>query len=263
MVEMSGKNVVITGAGTGLGAATAVKLAAMGANIAVNYSSSAEAAEDVAERCRQAGVNAFAVQANVGELADCRKLIAAAVERLGGVDVVINNAGITKFADQADLDALSAEDFESVYRVNLIGAYQMVQAARKALDASGAGAVVNVSSVAGVMGIGSSIAYAASKGALNTLTLCLARSLAPKIRVNAVCPGYIRSGWFTKWNGPEMEETVSQSVARSTPLQSVATPEEIADSVIFFASPASRNITGEFLIMDGGMHLGGTPLKAR
>jgi 3-oxoacyl-[acyl-carrier protein] reductase len=185
------------------------------------------------------------------------------VRELGGVDVLINNAGITKFADQKDLDLLSAEDFERVFRVNVIGAYQMVRAARQALSASGEGAVVNVSSVAAVMGIGSSMAYAASKGALNTLTLSLARSLAPQIRVNAVCPGYIASGWFTKWVGAQMEETVARNMAQTTPLERVSTPEEIAEAIIFFASPASRTITGELLITDARMHLGGAPLRAR
>jgi 3-oxoacyl-[acyl-carrier protein] reductase len=263
MAQMQGKNVIITGAGTGLGAATALALARLGANIAVNYSSSAEAAEQVAELCRAEGVSAFAVQASVADNADCERLVAGTVERFGGVDVLINNAGITKYADQKDLDLLAAEDFERVYRVNVIGVYQMVRAARKALEANGAGAVVNVSSIAGVMGIGSSIAYAASKGALNTLTLSLARSLAPKIRVNAVCPGYIASGWFTKWVGKQMEDSLAKSVAETTPLQVASTPEDVAESIVFFASPASRNITGELLITDAGMHLGGAPLRAR
>jgi 3-oxoacyl-[acyl-carrier protein] reductase len=263
MGAMQGKNVIITGAGTGLGAATALALARLGANIAVNYSSSAEAAEKVAELCRAEGASAFAVQASVAEYADCERLVAATVERLGGVDILINNAGITKFADQKDLDLLSAEDFERLYRVNVIGVYQMVRAARKALETSGSGSVVNVSSIAGVMGIGSSIAYAASKGALNTLTLSLARSLAPKIRVNAVCPGYIASGWFTKWAGKQMEESLARNITQTTPLQVASTPEDIAESVIFFASPASRNITGEVLITDAGMHLGAAPLRAR
>jgi 3-oxoacyl-[acyl-carrier protein] reductase len=263
MKDMQGKSVIITGAGTGLGAATAIALAKRGANIAVNYSSSAEAAEKVAQACREAGANAFAVRASVTEYADCERLVAATMRELGGVDVLINNAGITKFADQKDLDLLSAEDFERVFRVNVIGAYQMVRAARQALSASGEGAVVNVSSVAAVMGIGSSMAYAASKGALNTLTLSLARSLAPQIRVNAVCPGYIASGWFTKWVGAQMEETVARNMAQTTPLERVSTPEEIAEAIIFFASPASRTITGELLITDAGMHLGGAPLRAR
>ena len=256
MKDMNGKNVIITGAGTGLGAATAVGLARRGANIAVNYSSSAEAAEKVAEACRSEGVQAFSVKASVTEYADCQRLVSQAVEKLGGVDVLINNAGITKMADQANLDALEAEDFERIYRVNVIDTYQMVRAARAALEVSGEGAVVNVSSIAGVRGIGSSMAYAASKGALNTLTLSLARSLAPKIRVNAVCPGYIATGWFTKWSDKETDDAVARNVAQMTPLQRTATPEDIAESIMFLAAPASRNITGELILNDAGMHLG-------
>ena len=256
MQDMNGKNIVITGAGTGLGAATAIGLARRGANIAVNYASSTEAAEQVAERCRSEGANAFTVKASVADFADCERLVAETVGRLGGVDVLINNAGVTKMADQANLDALEAEDFERIYRVNVIGTYQMVRAARAALDASGEGAVINVSSVAGVRGIGSSMAYAASKGALNTLTLCMARSLAPRIRVNAVCPGYISSGWFTKWSDKDTEDKVARSVAQMTPLQRASTPEDVAGLIIFLASPASRNITGELIITDAGMHLG-------
>lgn len=263
MQDMNGKNVIITGAGTGLGAATAIGLARRGANIAINYSSSAEAAEKVAEACRSEGVKALSIKASVAEFADCQKLVAETVEKLGGVDVLINNAGITKMADQGNLDALEAEDFERIYRVNVIGAYQMVRAARAALEVSGEGAVVNVSSIAGVRGIGSSIAYAASKGALNTLTLSLARSLAPKIRVNAVCPGYIASGWFTKWGGQDTEAAVARGVAQMTPLQRASTPEDVAELIIFLAAPASRNITGEVIISDAGMHLGAAPRVAR
>jgi NAD(P)-dependent dehydrogenase (short-subunit alcohol dehydrogenase family) len=189
--------------------------------------------------------------------------VAQTVQTLGGVDVLINNAGITKMADQGNLDALDADDFERIYRVNVIGAYQMARAARAALDASGEGAIVNVSSIAGVRGIGSSMAYAASKGALNTLTLSLARSLAPRIRVNAVCPGYISSGWFAKWGDKDREETVAQGVARMTPLQRASTPEDVAGLIMFLASPASRNITGEVILSDAGMHLGPAPRASR
>jgi 3-oxoacyl-[acyl-carrier protein] reductase len=256
MQDMDGKSVIITGAGTGMGAATAIGLARRGANIAVNYSSSAEAAEGVAAACRSAGAKAFSFKASVAEFADCQALVAQTVEAFGGVDALINNAGITKMADQSDLDALEAEDFERIYRVNLIGAYQMVRAARSALEVSGEGAVVNVSSMAGVRGIGSSIAYAASKGALNTMTLSLARSLAPKIRVNAACPGYVASGWFTKWGGQEREEAAARRASQTNPLQRAATPEDVAELIMFLASPASRNITGEVIRTDAGMHLG-------
>lgn len=263
MSDMTGKRAIVTGGGTGLGAATAVGLARRGVNVAINYSSSADAAQTVAEECRSLGVDAFTIRANVAEDSDCRALVAAAVERFGGLDVLINNAGVTKFAKHGDLDALDASDFERVYRINVIAVYQMTRAARPHLDAAGKACVVNVSSIAGVTGIGSSIAYAASKGALNTMTLSLARALAPSIRVNAVCPGYIGSGWFTRYQGEAVEEQTAEAVAKSTPLRVASMPEDIAETILFFAGPESRHVTGEFIIVDAGMHLGYAPLRAR
>ena len=177
--SMQGKRAIVTGGGTGLGAATALGLARRGVNVCINYNSSVDAASDVVTQCKALGVDAFAVKANVGEDADCRALVAAAVEKFGGVDVLVNNAGITKFAKHTDLDALDADDFLKLYRVNVVAVYQMTRAAQPHLAASGKGSVVNVSSIAGVTGIGSSIAYASTKGALNTMTLSLARALAP------------------------------------------------------------------------------------
>jgi len=177
--------------------------------------------------------------------------------------VLVNNAGITKFAKHTDLDALSADDFLNLYKVNVVAVYQMTRAAQPHLAAGGKGSVVNVSSIAGVTGIGSSIAYASTKGALNTMTLSLARALAPNIRVNAVCPGYIGSGWFTKYQGNAVETATAEQVAASTPLKVASMPEDIAETILFFAGPESRHVTGEFIIVDAGMHLGYAPLRAR
>lgn len=262
--SMQGRRAIVTGGGTGLGAATAIGLARRGVNVCINYNSSADAAEQVVADCRKLGVEAFAMKANVAEDADCRALAEAANKKFGGLDVLVNNAGVTKFAKHADLDLLSSEDFLHLYKVNVVGTYQMTRAARPMLDAAGGKAsVVIVSSIAGVTGIGSSIAYAATKGALNTMTLSLARALAPAIRVNAVCPGYIGSGWFTKYQGSEVEADTAENVARSTPLKVASMPEDIAETILFFAGPESRHVTGEFIIVDAGMHLGYAPLRAR
>lgn len=261
--SMQGKRAIVTGGGTGLGAATCMGLAKRGVDVCVNYASSADAAEQVAAECRKLGVKAFTQQADVSQDADCRKLVDAAVKQLGGVDVLINNAGMTKFANHSDLDALDAEDFMKLYRVNVVSVYQMTRAARPHLAAAGKGAVVNVSSVAGVTGIGSSIAYAATKGAMNTMTLSLARALAPNIRVNAVCPGYISSGWFTKYQGSGREQEIVEHQIKTTPLKIASSPEDIAESILWFAGPESRVVTGEFMIIDAGMHLSFAPLKAR
>ena len=195
------------------------------------------------------------VQADVGLDADCRKLAAAAMEAWGRIDILVNNAGTTKFAAHSDLDALSADDFAGIYATNVIGPFQMVRACAPALKAGGAGAIVNVSSIAGIAGVGSSIAYAASKGALNTLTLSLARTLAPEIRVNAVCPGYVATPWFSKRFGEEAAGRITEQQAAAVPLKRAASADDVAGTVLFLAGPESRHITGEFIVIDGGMHL--------
>lgn len=253
------KVAIVTGSATGIGAAVAEGLARRGAHVVVNYSRSAAEAEQTAEAVRKAGAahgaEARVVQANVAEDADCRKLAQAAMEAWGRIDILVNNAGTTKFAAHGDLDALSAEDFAAIYAVNVIGPYQMIRAAREGLAAYSEGAVVNVSSLAGVAGVGSSIAYAASKGALNTMTLSLARALAPEIRVNAVCPGYVATGWFKNRFGEERFDQITANIAATTPLRRAGTAEDIAQTVLFLAGPESRNITGEFILTDAGMHL--------
>src|SRR5213076_517152 len=153
------------------------------------------AARETLEACKAAGGEAILVQADVARDAECRALARSALDQWGRIDGLINNAGITKFAAPQDLEALSAEDFQQIYAVNVVGPYQMIRACVPAMKQQGKGAIVNISSISGVMGIGSSTAYVASKGALNAMTLALARSLAPEIRVNAVCPGLIETRW--------------------------------------------------------------------
>src|SRR5213595_2316807 len=248
---------IVTGSASGLGAATAAILAKGGARVVVNYSSSQKEAEATADLCRSAGAEVVVVQGDVSRDEDCKK-IAAAAAPWGRLDALINNAGTTKHVAHDNLDGLSAEDFQRMFGVNTIGPYQMIRAARSLLEtaakASGrASAVVNVSSVAGISGVGSSIAYAASKGALNTITFSLARALAPLIRVNTVCPGYIDTPWFTKGRGEEAAKQVRDNVIARVPLKVASSAEDIATLVCFLASPASRHMTGEFVRMDAGM----------
>jgi 3-oxoacyl-[acyl-carrier protein] reductase len=253
--DLEGKVAVVTGSSSGIGASVALGLARRGADVVVNYSKSAKEGEEVADAARKSGAQVRAVQANVGSDADCRKLAAAAMEAFGRIDILVNNAGITKFAGHRDLDALSAEDFTNIYSINVIGAFQMIRACAEGLRAHGEGAVVNVSSIAGIEGIGSSVAYAASKGALNTMTLSLARALAPEIRVNAVCPGLVATAWFTERFGEEAFGRVKENYRKTAVLGRVADGDEIAKSVLFLATPDSRNITGETLLSDGGFRL--------
>jgi len=250
---------IVTGSASGLGAATAAILAKGGARIVVNYSSSQKEAEQTADLCRSAGGEVVVVQGDVSRDDDCRKIVAAAAP-WGRLDALINNAGTTKHVAHGNLDGLSAEDFQRLFGVNTIGPFQMVRAARSLLEAGAkasgrASAVVNVSSVAGISGIGSSIAYAASKGALNTITFSLARALAPLIRVNTVCPGYIDTPWFTKGRGEAGAKQVRDSVVAKVPLKVASSADDIAALVCFLATAQSSNMTGELVRMDAGLHL--------
>jgi len=257
--------VLVTGASTGLGRAIAVETAERGARaVIINYAHSADEAKETARLVEGHGAQAVLAQGDVAVDADCRA-IAAAAQPFGRVDALFNNAGVTKFApDHADLDAVTAEDFLHLYGVNVVGAFQMVRAARALLEAAPQpGAVVNTASIAAVTGIGSSVPYAASKGALNTMTLSLARALAPKIRVNAICPGFIDTPWFGKGVPEARLQRMREGVVAGTPLKVASNAEDIAGAAIFLAAPASRHVTGETLIVDAGTHLGFASLSMR
>ena len=257
MGDFDGKVILVTGGATGLGAAIAIGAAKRGAKaLILNYSKSLEEAEATAKAVRTAGAEAAIVQGDVSEDADCRK-IAEAAQRFGKLDALVNNAGITKHVPHAKLDGLSKQDFLRLYEVNTVGPFQMIRACRPLLEkAEGQASVVMTSSIAGVTGIGSSVAYAASKGALNVMTMSLARALAPKIRVNAICPGFIDTRWFGDAFGAEQLQKIRDTVVKSTPLQVASTAEDIADAALFLMSDASRRITGETLLADAGLHLG-------
>lgn len=245
---------IVTGSSAGIGQACAERLAEAGGRIVVNYSSRQAEAETVAAQCRENGGEAIVVQADVSSDADCQRLARAAVEQWGRIDGLVNNAGTTRFALHHDLDALQADDFQDIYAVNVIGAYQMIRAVAPVMQEQGRGAVVNMSSIAGVRGVGSSVAYAASKGALNTMTLALARALGPAIRVNAVCPGLVETGWLKAGMGEKYEKYRAGYVAAS-PLQDVVQPEDVAETVAWLLTGAAKT-TGETLLVDCGMHLG-------
>ena len=258
-MSKDGLCVIVTGSASGLGAATAAILAKDGARIVINYASSQKEAEETADLCRAAGGEIVVVQGDVSRDEDCKK-IAVAAAPWGRLDVLINNAGTTKHVPHHNLDGLSSEDFQRLFGVNTIGPFQMVRAARSLLEAGAtasgrASTVVNVSSVAGISGVGSSVAYAASKGALNTMTLSLARALAPLIRVNAVCPGYIDTPWFTKGRGVDGAAKVRDAVVAKVPLKRASTAEDVAGVVCFLATQQSSNMTGEVLRIDAGAHL--------
>ncbi|HEY2445537.1 MAG TPA: glucose 1-dehydrogenase [Rhizomicrobium sp.] len=253
--SFSGKVGVITGSATGIGAAIAIALARAGANVLVNYTKSKTEAEETGEIAARSGAQARVMAGDVARDEDCRRLAHCALDAWGRIDILVNNAGTTKFAAHHDLDALTAEDFTRLYTVNVVGPFQMIRACREALNANGEGAIVNISSIAGTAGVGSSVAYAASKGALNTMTISLARALAPRVRVNAICPGYVATRWFRDRFGAERFEKISLEQAEAAPLKRAGQPQDIADAALFLCGPASRHITGELLLVDGGLHL--------
>ncbi|MBW8754937.1 MAG: SDR family oxidoreductase [Sphingomonadales bacterium] len=252
-----GAVVVVTGASTGLGRAIAVGAATRGARaVVINFASSAAEAEITAGLVREAGAEAVLAQGDVGQDEVCRA-VAEAAAPYGRIDALFNNAGITRARPYGDLDALTGEDFLDIYRVNVVGPYQMIRAARALLEGSDRAAVVNTSSIAGVTGGGSSIAYSASKGALNTMTRSLAYALAPKIRVNTICPGFIESPWFDKLGMDAA--AMGEHIRQTNPLKVVSSPEDVAEGALFFGSRASRHTTGETLLIDAGLHLGKMP----
>lgn len=261
--ELSGRVALVTGSATGLGRSMAVKLAEHGARVIVNYSRSETEARETLAAC---GPDAVMVRADVAT-EEGRAALAASAEAAGRLDILINNAGVTRHApDHGDLDALSAQDFHDLYAVNVVAPYLVTAAVKPQLlaahDATGrASAVLMTSSIAGVLGIGSSVAYAASKGALNTMTKSLARGLAPAIRVNAVCPGFIGTRWFRDAMDEDAFAAQVKAVEAATPLAAASGPDDIADAALFFVTDAARHVTGETLLVDAGLHLGPQPVR--
>jgi 3-oxoacyl-[acyl-carrier protein] reductase len=253
-MQLEGKAAIVTGGGTGVGRATALRLAAQGCSVLVNYSKSRDEAEKTAAAVEAAGVRALAVQADVADDAACRKMVDAAVKAFGRVDVLVNNAGTTKFVLATDMDKVQDEDWQRIYAVNVIGPFHCARAVREPMLAGGGGQIINVSSIAAFAGKGSSIPYAASKAALNNLTIALARALAPKIRVNAIAPGFITGRWLEQGLGDAYEKA-KNTVAQMCPLERVSEPDDIAAAIMGLVT-GSAMITGQVLLCDGGMLIG-------
>ena len=255
------KTAIVTGSATGVGAATALQLAGRGYDVVINYSRSEAEAQASAAACRGAGADTLLICGDIANDGACRGMVDAALARWGRIDALVNNAGVTTFAGSANWDALDAPTFQRILDVNVIGAFQMVRACAPHLKAV-RGAIVNVSSIAGALGIGSSVAYVASKGAINSLTLHLARALAPDVRVNAVCPGLITTRWFVDGIGADNYEKLKAQYEQTTPLGRACTAEDVAESVVWLLEGA-RTITGEMILLDSGMHLGRSPSLPR
>ncbi len=254
---------LVTGAATGIGAATALRFAQDGWAVAINNfdDSTRAAAEAVAAQCRDAGAQTLVVDADVGDDAACRRMADAVGAKWGRLDALINSAGTTRVIPHGDLDAIDAVEFERIYRVNLIGMFQMTRAAAPLLRESSVSAasamsasVVNISSLASLNGTGSSIAYAASKGAVNALTLSLARNLAPQVRVNAIAPGMVDDGLLRRVLGDEAYGRVVEGMRENSPLKRVSQPSEVAELAWFLAARAPA-MTGQVLAIENGLLL--------
>lgn len=243
---------LITGGASGIGAACALHAAKSGYAVAISFHRRREEAESVRDRCEALGARTLLVQADVADDAACRAVAKQLADTWGRLDVLVNSAGTTRVVAPGDLEGLTADDFEAAFSVNCRGAFQMVRAARALLEAA-RGSVVNISSHSGMSGYGSSLAYAASKGALNTLTLGLARSLAPTVRVNAVCPGFVQTDWLKDRLDADTWTALQRKMPESSPLRIAVESGHVAECA--FALAASPVTTGQLLVVDAGAHL--------
>jgi NAD(P)-dependent dehydrogenase (short-subunit alcohol dehydrogenase family) len=256
MSDAAGRVFIVTGSGTGVGAACVRRLARDGGRVVINYAHSENEARETEAACAALGAETLLVKGDVADDRACRGIAEQTLERWGRIDGLVNNAAITKTADPFDLEQLSVADFTRVYGVNVGGAYQMTRAVVPAMKRHGEGAIVNVSSNVAFTGGGSSLAYTASKGALNALTLALARVLGPQIRVNAVCPGIIDTRWMRVSVGQSHFEALQKRFRDVAPMGRIADAEDVADAVTWLLC-GTRYCTGELIGLDGGIRLSG------
>jgi 3-oxoacyl-[acyl-carrier protein] reductase len=241
--RFDGKVALVTGGGTGIGRAVSIALAAEGAAVVVNYSRSRGDAEETASEIASRGRRALTVACDIADDRCVTEMIARVTRELGQLDILVNNAGTTQFIDHRNLDALTTEVWDRILAVNVKGTFYCCRAAARVMRDGGR--IINIGSVAGVRGNGSSIAYAASKGAIHTMTLSLARTLAPSITVNAIAPGLIE----TRWHGGHEAENAVRSAR--FPVKRIGRPEDIAQMAVAFAA-ADNFLTGQVLVIDGG-----------
>ena len=253
-MDISGKTAIVTGSAVGVGRATALDLARRGARVVINYSRSEEEARQTLAKVESLGAEALLVRADVSRDDQVRAMVRQTLERFGSLDVLVNNAAITYFVSFADLDGLTEEMWDRILAVNVKGVFFCSRAVAGPMREIGDGCIVNISSTAGIRGIGSSIAYTASKAAVINLTMAFARTLAPEVRVNCVAPGFIDTRWHWGRMPLEAYEQARERVARETPLRRVCTAEDIAQAVLTLIQGADL-VTGQTLVVDGGSTL--------
>jgi 3-oxoacyl-[acyl-carrier protein] reductase len=246
-VDVAGKVALITGGATGIGRSCALKLAALGARVVVNYSRSRDEAEQTVRDAKTLGAQALAVKADIAVDAEVRAMVDRTLTAFGAIDILVNNAGRTHYVDAKDLDGVLESQWDEIFDTNVKGTFFVSRACAGELRKS-RGCVVNVASIAGYLGRGSSIPYAVSKAAVINLTKCLARALAPEVRVNAVAPGIVATRWV------KGQEAHVKRQSEGTLLGRVAGPDDVADPIVGFITHADF-VTGQVLIVDGGFYL--------
>ncbi len=247
-MKLEGKVALITGGGTGIGRASALALAREGVHLAINYSRSQTEAEKTAADVKALGPSAITIQADVSQDTAAREMVRKTVDALGRIDILVNNAGFTKKIALSDLESVTEEVWDKTLAVNLKGVFFCCRAAAPYMKKQGDGSIINIASIAGIRGTGSSIAYAASKGGVLTLTKSLARVLAPEVRVNAIAPGLVETRWIQQWDDVDQ---VRAQVLKDTPLHRIVEPEDVAEAVLSLAR--ATMITGQTVIIDGGL----------
>ena len=253
-MDLKGRVAIVTGGGTGIGRAVSLRLAKAGARgVLVNYSRSKEDAEATADELEPLGSEALAYKADISDESAVKAMVAATIDRFGRLDVLVNNAGTTHFIPFPDLEALTEEVWNDILGVNLKGTFYCCRAASPELRKA-KGAIVNVASVAGHRGSGSSLAYGVSKAGVLQLTRGLAIALAPDVRVNSVSPGLVSSRWFRKRFGDDAADTQEKSFAEITPLRAIASPDNVAQAVMAFV--VNDLVTGQDVVVDGGKNVG-------
>ncbi|HVJ48045.1 glucose 1-dehydrogenase [Desulfitobacterium sp.] len=241
---LQGKTALITGGGTGIGRAIALTLAREGVNVALNYSRSAEEALRTQTEIEALDVKSLTYQANVASDREVREMVHKVITDFGQLDILVNNAGITHFVDHNDLEGLKEEYWDDILGVNVKGLFFCCRAAAEELRKQ-KGCIINMASIAGFTGLGSSIAYSASKAANISITKSFARVLAPEVRVNAIAPGVVKTRWV------EGQDEHIKHLGEGTPLQRIATPEDIAEVAYGLIDKASF-VTGQVIVVDGG-----------
>ena len=234
----------MTGSSSGIGAAIALAFAESGTAVAITYATAEAAALRIVTEIESKGVNATAFKCDIGSDEQVRAVVDQAVHTLGALDILVNNAGITYWVDNSDLEAMTEDKWDDIMQVNLKGAFFAARASMPHLKQSGRGAIINISSVSGITGSGSSIAYAVSKAGVISLTQSLARAFAPDVRVNAIAPGVVETRWLE--GDPELRNKFIQRA----PLHRVSNSEEIARTAVYLAE--ADGVTGQTLVVDNG-----------